>query len=245
MACRCVRPPQRRGLGAALLARQNLSSRPADEAVVLRRTGLTMSLTLVEVDEPYNPSSRGDKDTVRSQLSDHYDADEIRGAWFCSGYTRGNRGSGERSPEAGLCSLVPGTASNGVASHRSGPPTSLGEWTRCGRSSQLDRVGFLDAQQADHVSGAHRPDNPACIVRLIGKVIGVSVESVNVVDSLPAWPDSAHTPGMEALGRPDFRRNSQTETFDTDFLDMDRGQEADSVRPRDETLGGRSRRRYP
>lgn len=40
-------------------------------------------------------------------------------------------------------------------------------------------------------SGSNRPDDPEYIVRLIGKVVTVSVETVRVVASLPGLPEVA------------------------------------------------------
>jgi predicted helicase len=55
---------------------------------------------------------------------------------------------------------------------------------RLGNRSALEWV--IDQYQVTEDSDPNRPDDPEYIVRLVGQVIGVSLETVKLVNSLPA-----------------------------------------------------------
>ncbi len=48
----------------------------------------------------------------------------------------------------------------------------------------------------DRTSDPYRPDDPESIVRLVGQVVRVSIETVKIVEGLPpafGWPEEAQT----------------------------------------------------
>ena len=68
---------------------------------------------------------------------------------------------------------------------------------RLGNRSALDwvidqyQVKPINGPGGDRVSNPNRPDNPEYIVRLVGQVVRVSVETVKIVGGLPpafGWP---------------------------------------------------------
>jgi predicted helicase len=74
---------------------------------------------------------------------------------------------------------------------------------RLGNRSALDwvidqyQVKPITGPGGDRVSDPNRPDDPEYIVRLVGQVVRVSVETMALVDGLPPWPEVAHTSGDE------------------------------------------------
>jgi len=68
---------------------------------------------------------------------------------------------------------------------------------RLGNRSALDwvidqyQVNHITGPGGDRVSGPNRPDDPQYIVRLVGQVVRVSMETMALIDSLPPWPETA------------------------------------------------------
>ena len=66
---------------------------------------------------------------------------------------------------------------------------------RLGNRSALDWIIDQYRVKTDKRSGItndpNRPDNPQYIVKLIGKVITVSLETVKLVKGLPEWPKNS------------------------------------------------------
>ena len=66
---------------------------------------------------------------------------------------------------------------------------------RLGNRSALEWV--IDQYRVDPKTGEdpNRPDDPRYIVRLVQRVVTVSLQTVAFVSSLPAWPDDPAAPG--------------------------------------------------
>ena len=51
----------------------------------------------------------------------------------------------------------------------------------------IDQYQVAEDKRSGTASDPNRPDDPECIVRLVGQVVRVSVETVRIVAALPAF----------------------------------------------------------